>query len=286
MAGLRIDQLPSPPRRLRVDRTNWEGCDKFETIEDTRTESLRRATFLRRAARGGKLTPSDARRAVKLASKLEGERFPKSMASPRYMRLQRIRIVGGLWKLVSETGTTPKAMITVIPTGWSFTDDELATVDPRKLMRAFRSTLNRLSARNRSGWMVGFIHCDFDIRLGRFQLHLHIIASGDMIDLLCGLRGLARYKPTFPDPGGPCKRVVVQKLFNVPAPLTYILKSYWPEVVSFMGTKGTLRRNLTKRRMAEPQHSQSLLWMNGWRIGDISLLLGIRPSRAGLTLTK
>ena len=75
-------------------------------------------------------------------------------------------------------------------------------------------------------------------------------------------------------------------LTNLPRPITYLLQSYWPQRALFISDDGARRRARRKRRIAEPQHSQVLLWLDKWNIRDLTLMVGLRVTKTGLQQTK
>ncbi len=90
-----ITQIGRPPRKYRVD---LDPNAKFEKAADSAKEDRRRAKLLRSA----KLPPKLKAAANDLADRLDGRSVPETPASSRYMREQRIDVVGALWQLCDE----------------------------------------------------------------------------------------------------------------------------------------------------------------------------------------
>ena len=89
-----ISSLPAPVHRFDVSKTpNFEGA---QDVEDAR-----RAGMLRRQA---KRDPANGKALRKLADRIDPEmtRHPETMASSRYTRKQRIRIISALWQVIYE----------------------------------------------------------------------------------------------------------------------------------------------------------------------------------------
>jgi hypothetical protein len=105
MSRRNIADLPPPDPTYRVDLVTrrHDGQVSFETVSFAREVDLSRARSLRRAAvrYPGVL---DAGHAQRLAAQLEqsGETGanPESPASSLYMRKQRLRVIGALWRLM------------------------------------------------------------------------------------------------------------------------------------------------------------------------------------------
>ncbi len=90
-----ITSLPNPSPRFNPARTPG-----FETQEAVAGEDRLRAASLRRVA--AKLSGTPSRKLNVLADAIDPDvtANPTSVASSRYMRLQRTRIIGALWELV------------------------------------------------------------------------------------------------------------------------------------------------------------------------------------------
>ena len=90
-----ITSLPKPSPRFNPART--PGFEEQEAVAD---EDRLRAARLRRVA--AKLSGAGARKLDELADAIDPEVTPNptTVASSRYMRLQRTRIIGALWELV------------------------------------------------------------------------------------------------------------------------------------------------------------------------------------------
>ena len=108
MAQKRFSNLPWPPNRYRVDLllTEETGRKGFESDEAVRREDLRRAELIRRTI-SRRYSLSDRTRARQLATELEVAkrrgRAPKTLASARYFRDQRIRVIGAILEFVQRS---------------------------------------------------------------------------------------------------------------------------------------------------------------------------------------
>jgi hypothetical protein len=127
-------------------------------------------------------------------------------------------------------------------------------------------------------------------------VHWHGWAAGGMIDVVRRLRRQARYASTDDararDVDGVRNRIQVssQPIGNPAYRLSYMLQSFWPGRPTGMLAetakgKGGKFRVRAKHRIPEPQHSQSLVWLDRWRIEDISLLMKVSVVEGCLQLS-
>lgn len=181
---------------------------------------------------------------------------------------------------------------TIIPETWESWAEGLAVEDPRQLLNALRTALYAGGAAQANGWMIAFIHGEYDPIDGIFRIHVHGFACGEMAYVVDWLRKLPNYKTElYPEDGGVSPvyrrvRMTWKKLNNLPAPITYRLQSYWPAKANYISDDGSRTRAKRKRRIAEPHHSQVLLWQDKWKIEDLTLMIGLRVTKAGLKQTK
>ena len=105
MSQRNISDLSSPEAAFRVDRVTQRhnGHVTFETSRFARDEDAKRAKRLLKTVRN---SPGliDVDHALRLAAQLEqsaeiGDN-PDSPASSLYMRKQRLKVIGALWKLM------------------------------------------------------------------------------------------------------------------------------------------------------------------------------------------
>ena len=91
-----ITQIGRPLRKYRVD---LDPNAKFEKAADSGVEDRVRAKLLRSA----KLPPELQAAANDLADRLDGRSVPETLASSRFMRSQRIDLIGALWPLYDRS---------------------------------------------------------------------------------------------------------------------------------------------------------------------------------------
>ncbi|WP_129586154.1 hypothetical protein [Sphingomonas montana] len=253
------------------------GMYEIETKPRTKLDDPERAQKLRKtAAEHPNLAPALLELADRLGSKSIRRR--QTLASRQYMRKHRIRIGGELWRLYDLFKQTPRTF-TLMPAGLTFAPYQLAGVDPRRLNNQVRADLNRAGAGSADGWMLLCLDGEHDLRSGLFHIHFHGLAQGGMLEVLDRLRKQRRYKPQPVSLGATGKTTPVyicrKPLTDLPKPLTYIVKSYWPSRARGLGDSGT-RVKPRPQRIPEPAHSQWLLWIDQWRLKDIILLVKLR----------
>lgn len=181
---------------------------------------------------------------------------------------------------------------TIVPRGWAFTPQELMSAVPRLLLRAFLGDLYRKGAAAAGGWLFAFIHGEFDPVAGVFRLHVHGACSPEMVLVLDRLRAMAKYKSVRRLPDGNWdpvyRRVWVRRkpLHSLPDPITYLMQAFWPSRPIYVDEDGKRRRVRQKRAIREPQHSLVVLWLDRWPLKDLTLMVGLRVTRAGLIATR
>lgn len=181
---------------------------------------------------------------------------------------------------------------TIIPRTWEFTPVQLWDANPVFLLRAFLVALYAQGAGKANGWIFAFIHGEWDPIGEVYRLHLHGFAYGDMVVVIDRLRKLPNYRTQKLLADGTLnpvyRRVRMSRewLSSIPFLTTYRLQSYWPERALFISDGGTRRRSSRKRRIQEPHHTEVLLWLDQWKISDLTLMVGLRVTKDGLIQTK
>ncbi len=284
MAGIGIEEMGMPPRRYRLDL----HVADFETAEFSREEDLKRAKSIARALTvHPDLYPTELRELRETLLRTAAP-LPATLASSRRFRRLRSNVLSHLFRVWHVSPYRRVTTVHLIPRGWDFSSMELIQVDSNKLLETFRLDLSRCGSANADGYLAAFLHGEFDYTTERYQLHLHALVAGGMLDVVEQLRNLPKYA-SGGDPGrlSVHRRLVMSgmPLTNMPTPLTYLLKAYWNWSL-ILERDGVGERHKAKSRMPEPFHSIYLLWLNRWGLGDISLLVGMRPGKSGLILTK
>ncbi|QYE35245.1 hypothetical protein KZX46_04385 [Polymorphobacter sp. PAMC 29334] len=286
--GLRLGSLAYRPGSL-ANRSR--GKLKFETRTEAAIEDETRVRMLLASTRMSSLAEVVSATALgdRLAKGDERGDWPETLASARFQRDLRERVGGAIWEHVDKT-TCRVATCTVIPRGCNLSPEELAVFNAKKLLASFRTALNRCGARGADGWAIVVLHGEFDPGKCRFQIHLHGVVVGGMIDVVDCLGSRRRYASSRaheqPD-DGVYQRVRVSRkpLTNLPSPITYILQPFWPSRWSGDTGDGVINRQRTKHRIPEPYHTQYLLWLDQWSLSEISLLMKLRV-QSGSLITK
>ncbi|MFC3785072.1 hypothetical protein GGR90_003821 [Sphingopyxis italica] len=294
MSRRSINDLLKPKKLYcpsKADRTGAKG--RFETKASARAEDAKRAMSLRRCA---EKFPEiiNAEAAIKLADKLSasaGEKPPATLASATFYRARRNAVGGQLWQLVETCGIAPIVTATIIPEGWDIPGLDLDQVDPVRFMERFRKALNRCGAVGSSGFIFAFMHGEYEASADVWQLHVHLVAGGEMVDVLKRLKKLKGYRTKRAAGYGTASpvyrriRISDKPLTNLPDPLTYPMQSFWPARARYETDKGS-KRQIVKRRIVEPFHTLQLLWIDRFSFKDLSLLMGLRVTSSGLKLTR
>ncbi|MBB3924316.1 hypothetical protein GGR43_000010 [Sphingobium jiangsuense] len=292
MARPGISKLRLPPKKYRPDlRTRRrDGLIKFETLDDARREDELRIERLRRIA---DQFPDiiDAQAARKLAIRLrratEFDERGNTPASSIYMREQRIRTVGWLWSLYANPANAPVTTAHILPTKWIIHPQELMGTDPRKLLAQLRANLIRMGATEADGFLFAGLHGEFNPNDERFHLHVHCLISKGMIAVVERLRKLEnrRLKKIA---NSKIRRSPVlirrKKLRNLPEPISYCFQSYWPKKAYDDPDTGNWKRG-EKHRIPEPYHSLFLLWVDQWRVEDLTLLMKLSVKAGKLEIS-
>lgn len=288
MPRLGLRNLPKAPRRF--DPAYAPESD-FETLAAVKKEDVIRATSLRRYALRDR---RNAAAACKLARRLARcSSHPRSLASCAYMRQVRRRIVAHLWRLIYQHPELPVSTVTIVARGWAIKQGILPSLRPKRLMEQLRTDLNYVGANSANGWGFFFLHGEYEPANGRYLPHLHGVVVGELIDAIEALSTRKKYRSTKRrdpiDGVGQRIRISRKPLSNMPRPLTYLVKSYWPSRrIGTVGQVGEANIGRTRRgmRIPEPGHATWLQWMHQWRLSDFALLYGIKVTAQGFQANK
>lgn len=286
MSGLPITDLPWPLDELRVD----EHSRSFESAEFAAKEDAKRSEMLRK--RATKLLGKRRARTLALADLLDPiltPEIPKAPASARYVRDQRIRIIGAVWKAVAEDPTGTIARFDVIKPAWAVDRKGLRETKSKQLCHEFRADLNRAALKVKpggasrcDGFLIAFLHGEHESQSKLFQLHFHIIATGDWVAVVERLKKVKAYRPT--------KRVTrpvraSRKLDDLAYALSYLLKIYWPgKWRGKVSGQKNQRRRRKHGRISEPYHSDVLLWLHKQSLKDMVVMMNVRAGKNGLVV--
>ena len=290
MPGLGLGDLRRPIREFDPAR-----IPKFETFGFCANEDrLVRGPGLLRVAQD---PPPfiDGRAARRLGRSLVDVNRPDSLASSRKMRRIRRRVIGEIWRFHMGLGEAAGTTFHLVGENSTVSPEALMGTSALALRNAMRSCINRVMKFDRVAYpsaLIAFLHGEFDLLSGTYSLHWHGYACGAHLTAIERLRGKSnKFAPGRDGDGRDAiaRPIMVERaeLDNPARALSYALKSYWPAVPKIEAEDGGKPRRVPKiRRIPEPHHSLHLLWLDQWKIADISLMMGMRVTRKGLTLKK
>ena len=245
----------------------------FESLHSAESEDRNRCVALRKAARLSS-RKEDEVALVALADILDVDqrtRCPRTQASSRYMRRRRRRMIAHILSLIDSLGAPPANIFTLIP-DWLFSPEELRDLQPKRLVGRLRSWLISLGAAQASGILIAILHGEYDCSSHLFHLHVHGLATNDMIDVVEHTRTLRPL--TSP------RSVMLQPLVHPVPQISYILKSFWPAKSGPSGHRGRIHR------IPEPAHSEYLCWLHKHDFSELVLLMGCRASSGTIFSTE
>lgn len=295
MSGKGISKLALPDDAFNPAlSTERKGAIiKFETLDECIREDELRVGKVKKSASdhyddwGYQRVPSHDGLHDPLSRKLllgiDGDPQP-SLASRVYMRDRRIAVAGGLWSLHAQHGFEER-FFNIMPRCWEIPADGLARWKAQAMMKAFRAQLLHAGA----GYANGYVFCAIDGEFVDFcntwRLSVQGIATGEMIDVVDGLRHCRKFKPTGVTKEGKRRTVVqLREVYNRSSPYTYCLKSLWNVRSFFDEDKGKeVRLNMGNyRRIPDPHLAELLIWLDRWRLEDLSLMVHLRVTDEGL----
>jgi len=195
-------------------------------------------------------------------------------------------------RTATAPGSCPYAVFTVVPEDWSVLLGTLYLVDPRRLLAAFRQHLYRSAMGlgvGLEGQLFVGVHGAYDPATKTFPLHLHGMARGGMIPIVDGLRKLGKYRPAQQGDGRDAAntpvRISVGPLSNMPDPLTYFLKKYWPARETYVDEHGVRRAYGGKHKgISGPAYIEYLQFFHRWRLEDLTMSMGMHATQNGIIL--
>lgn len=280
-----IEDLGRPPQRFWTPLLNGDVDGDFtiesraSCIEEDRLRRRTAAVEIQGPLHGRKIKRSVAALLELLASVSEAPLPPLSAASRVLMRRWRARVCGWLWSLISVVGPGQWVFFTITLPSWWVPSRKLHTVRAKRLIERLRAALYRAGAAQASGWLYAMLHGEFDGSTNGFMLHVHGLATEEMIDVLRALRGQPQFRP--------CERdsqryplVVITRKLKIDQPwgdplrvISYTSKSYWPQNDSCVNGEGKRRRYGRKRRIVGKHFVRHLAWLHSQPVKDQVLLV-------------
>lgn len=271
---------------------NGARCLQFEgleTLEAALKEDGHRVDGLRQ--RGTK-PPQLWEACEELANRICQRRIvPETLASKRYMRIKRSYVTAEMLELLGMVPNERVYLVTLIPVGLALTIDELMHMDPQVPKQQLRVMLGRCGANpGVAGWACGYLDGEYNPVTGLFQLHWHLIVTGDLIEAFEQLKQRTAYKSVkrvADSPDGVATRVHIREVDDPlnPQVITYAFKGSWyARSRGEAGGNGDQADRLVGRRtrIPEPYHSQWLLWMDKWAFHHMLIMTNLRLGKGGL----
>jgi len=283
MPRLSLEHLPRPRRRNNIARI---AGSRFETEDAAQKEDQVRVRRLR--ANAGR-TKAEQAECSHLADQIEevGPANPTTLTSKVAMRAIRLQMAGELLRLCRGKRTY---FVTLIPRGLSIAPDDLPGFDPKKENQKLRVTLNRAGASSRNeGWIFASLEGEYNPATGMVQIHYHLIVVGDgMVGAIKRLRQQPRFKRkmgTRNNPDGVKMRIQVKRVrrSRLHRAINYAIKGTWYQKWRDEGADGARKTQKCRGRIQEPTGSKVLLWLDRWKVGDMTMMLNLWVGKNGLT---
>lgn len=226
-----------------------------------------------------------ARRVLRQLSRaLKCRKAYPSLASNAYahaLRLEEIRLVQSA---LNEYDEAQVRFFHAVLKRWSFPAEDLEAFDAAKFLERIRYHLRLCGVAEADGFLLLRVHGECEPHEDSIWPHVHGVATGGMVEVL---RKLKDYYAKHDCAGGPKKPLVLRKVGDLNAQVSYIFQAFWPcryRGPSANDPKRTVRQR-TKQRMPEPAHTKWLIMMANHRpsefiivVGNKSLSLRLRSS--------
>lgn len=282
-----MQRMPEPEARfdirIRMPRLDINGRRMgFEAEAEASAEDAKRAKLVREARDG--LGPDQRAATKNLSKRLKGSQVPQTLASARFMRDQRVRVVGAILKFAHPWRRKHLRTFCALCDGWEVPLGDLHAAHPRRFMEQLRSQLVRAGAEGVDGFLIAFLEAEFEPSRNVLIFHVHGLVGGEMIAVLEELRRTRNYRPRL----GVSKPLQLNELQagSRAQAASYLLKSFWRS--RRIGPVGSQAKNARKRhgnRLPPAAHTQALLWLDRWKLGDLMLSMKCRASSNGIQLT-
>ena len=140
---------------------------------------------------GGRLVEiKEARRLRKALKRGIRTRNPSpNLASSIYMRQLRLSVIGAILQAVDPYADADLRLVTVISKQWRYDANSLNKVSAAAIKRQFRTHLERNGVFAIPGFLIGFLHGEFEPTSGKYQLHHHMLTTPQKADALAQLIG-------------------------------------------------------------------------------------------------
>ena len=196
--------------------------------------------------------------------------FVQTFASPRYMREFRRGMSAAILRAIDQIPDAELKIFTAVPASGRVKGEDLFAFKPKRFLEQFRTQLNRQGLTDRPGWLIAFLHCEYDPRVDIFQFHIHGLAVGRKIEAVEKLKSLKAFQP---DPQTVHRPIKIQPVTDRPRQISYLAQGYWPSKPTIL-IDGMIRRTRSRVRIPEPRHAEMLVCLDQRAFGDLFWLHG------------
>ncbi len=288
--GAKANRLPA---KFRLDRILPGTLDPqtgrlkggFESVTDAEQEDTKRARLIRGAVAANSQKNKSKKRpkpqtslptinpqeAEALREKLElglstGEPQP-TLTSSLYFREVRLTTVGALLEATDNIPDHELRVVTVINAGWAYSPAQINGVTAETIKGQFRTHLERAKINQIPGFLIGFLHGEFEPTSGIYLLHYHLLTTAKKA---AALKDRLNRRWGYEETTTGANPIVRQRIRDRPQQFSYLFQAYWPEK-SVVMIDGQPKRTRTKRRVREPYHTQYLLWLNRQNLSTVMI---------------
>ncbi|CAH0497220.1 hypothetical protein [Novosphingobium sp. CECT 9465] len=274
-----------PGQRKRNSRHEPWKLESDEVAKKWELVSIRRL-LMAIQSNGDPGFKSQARNVLgRLEAALEGDPEAVTLASRMVMRKVRKPWVQHAGKLVRASKGHTISFGALLPRHLELTEEEFEAFDAEAEKKAFKSFLNRRGIAKHKGWLIAVLHGEYDSFRKLWRVHWHILACHEMIKVIDGLRTEPDFKKSKRE--RPRVRRSREPLVNIPRIVSYLLQAWWPNRPS--GKFGDApKEGRTDHRMGIVglPHARWLIWMDGRKLSDLVMLVGLRRTTSGFKMTQ
>ena len=233
--------------------------------------------------------PAFRRQARYLQRRLEaafgGDPEAETLASRVVMREVRKLWVRHVRQLVRASKGYPISFGTLLPRSLELTAEQFETFDAEAAKKALKSYLRRRGTAKRKGWLIAALHGEYDSARNRWRVHWHILVCHEMIQVIDGLRTENEFKAIKGE--RPRVRLSREPLVNVPRVASYLLQAWWPNrPTGKFGDRPEAGRSDHRMGLRGLPHARWLIWMDGQKLSDLVMLVGLRRTTSGFKMTQ
>ncbi len=242
----------------------------FETRRQARAEKARRVRSLERYAQdlrreGKREEAREVFRFAKLLRRAKSAKDLPSFANPLFMREFRRRFSGEILRLLRDIPVEEVRIYTIASPKWRLPAPKLADLGPRRPRESLRTSLIKAGLDQLSGWVIVCFHNEHDQATDTDQPHFHVVVVGEKYLAFEALRELDMFKS--------CKEVhhpiVCQTLVHAIRQISYLVKGYWLRTFGKLNEKTGKVRRYRQRRLPEPRHAESILFLHRQCFADL-----------------